>query len=160
MVSEKTFGNGKKVVGFRELVDHDTGEVVLTANMDIYKTDVNWEKVWLDNLMYAINLVSEKSGKILMYFIENRDYENKVLVNKEMVIRHTGISRGTVYPVIKKLIEGNIIKQLELGFQVNPNVIFNSQAARKKNIQRMDVVLSYYDSKVKGQKSSHYTEAV
>ena len=144
MIDDKTLGKGKKIMGFKELVDPETGEIVMTGHFEHYDVDIGWEKVWLDNLLYAVGLISDKAMKVLLYFIENRDHLNRVVVTKEMVIRHTEVSRGTVYSVIARLLENDILKELELGFQVNPNILFDSAKAKKKKIRRFDVLMSYY----------------
>ena len=143
MIDDKTLGWGKKITGFTELVDSETGEVKLANEVKSSIVDVKWEKVWLHNLLFALGILSSSSLKVVMYFFEKRNYENIVFATKEMVIRQTGISRGTVYDVIKKLIKNNIIKELEMGFQVNPHIVFNSQKAKKEKITRLDVVMSY-----------------
>lgn len=149
MINNSTLGRQKRIIGFRELVDDKTGEIVISNEIEHEVKDINWEKIWLDNLLYAIGIVSDKGMRVLAYFLENRDYENKVLANKEMIIRHTGISRGTVYPIIRKLIEGGVIKELDLGFQVNPDIIFNTSEAKRKKIKRLDVILSYNRKEIK-----------
>jgi len=113
MVDNKTFGRGRKAVGWEEVVSLKTGEITNSVKMQVFDVDINWEKLWLKNLLFAIDLIGDKSMQVLVFFLDNRDYENKVLANKEMIVRGTGISRKTVYRVIKKLIEGNIIKELE-----------------------------------------------
>ena len=153
MINNSTLGKQKRIIGFRELVDDKTGEIVISNEIEHEIKDINWEKIWLDNLLYAIGIVSDKGMRVLSYFLENRDYENKVLANKEMIIRHTGISRGTVYPIIKKLIEGGVIKELDLGFQVNPDIIFNTSEAKRKKIRRLDVILSYNRKEIKESKT-------
>ena len=149
MINNSTLGRQKRIIGFRELVDDKTGEIIISNEIEHEVKDINWEKIWLDNLLYAIGIVSDKGMRVLAYFLENRDYENKVLANKEMIIRHTGISRGTVYPIIRKLIEGGVIKELDLGFQVNPDIIFNTSEAKRKKIKRLDVILSYNRKEIK-----------
>ena len=153
MINNNTLGRARSVMGFKELVDKETGEIIITNEIQHEIKDVNWEKIWISNLLFALNIVGDKAVKILMFFFENRDYENKVLANKQMIIRNTGISRMTVYRVIDKLIENNIIKQLELGYQVNPDIVFNTSEAKRKKIKRLDVILSYNRKEIKDKKT-------
>ena len=154
MINENTFGKGKrKWKGFKETIDTDTGELIVSNVFETDgKQDIGWETVWLKNLLHTLHLLNERGAAVLSYFLEHRDYENKVLVSKEMIIRDTGISRSTVYRIIDRLIEGDVIKQLEIGFQVNPNIVFNSLEAKKKGISRLEVVLRYKGYKVKDKK--------
>ena len=144
-INKTTFGRSKKKIGWEEVASIKTGEVSTNIKFRITDLDINWERVWLENLLFAIGLVGDKSVEVLMFFIENRDYENKVLATQETIVRQTGISRKTIYKVVKKLIESDVVRKLELGFQVNPHIIFNALAAKKKGITRLDVVMSYYN---------------
>ena len=159
-IEEKTFGRSKRMIGWEEVMSLKTGEVSTSVKFKIFDQDFNFEKIWIKNLLFAIGLVGDKSIGVLMYFLENRNYENKVLANKEMIVRHTKISRKTVYRVVKKLIGGDIIRPLELGFQVNPNVIFNSLDAKRKNITRLDMLISYYKYTPKPKKEFEFKEIV
>ena len=151
MINTNTIGKKKQAVGWEDLCNVNTGEIKSTVKMKLYDIDIQWEKVWVSNLLYALGIIGDKSIKILMYFIDNRNYENKVIANKEIIVRHTKISHKTVYKVVNKLLDADIIRELELGYQVNPHIIFNSLAAKKKGITRLDIVFSYfnYDSKSK-----------
>ena len=160
MIDEKTFGIGKKKIGWEEVADLKTGEVRSSIKVAIFDTDIDWEKLWLRNLLFAIDLVGDKSMLVLKFFLSHRDYENKVLANKEMIVRETGISRKTVYRVIKRLLEGNVIRKLDLGFQVNPHIIFNTSQAKKKGISRFDIIASYYNYESKDKKGYEFREEI
>ena len=152
MINDKTWGYGKKIVGFKELVDPGTGEITIVNKINRPVKDFGWEKIWLESLLKAFDILGHKPFFILKYFFENRNYENKVFTNKSMISRSVGVSRLTVYGVIEKLIENDIIKPIEMGFQVNPDIIFNSLEAHRKKITRLQVILDYHDYDIKDKK--------
>ena len=156
MINKHTIGRRKTHIKSEEIVDVDTGEIRIVKEFEHYDIDINWEKVWLENLLFAIGLVSEKATTVLCYFLDNRNYENKVYVNKKMIIDHTGISRNTVYRVISALINGNVIKEIDQGYQVNPDILFNTKAAKDKKIERLDVRISYYGFTPKDKKTFEF----
>ena len=158
MIDQTTFYLKKVFIGSEEITDVDTGEMRIVKEFAHKETDINWENVWLKNLLWAIGLVSDKSIKVLVFFIENRNYENKVFVNKRMVIDSTGFSKTTVYKVIDALESGNVIKKLvdETGYQVNPDIIFNTLEAKRKKINRLEVRVNYYGHKAINKRSFEY----
>jgi hypothetical protein len=160
MIDENTFGKGRrKWRGFKEAVDPDTGELMIISRFEQnVEADVDWESIWKKNLLHALRIFKNPGISVFEYFLENRNYENKVFSNKEMVVRGTGVSRATVYRIIDKLLNADVIKKLELGYQVNPNIIFNSLEAKKKNITRLDVVLSYKGFKTKKKETFIFEE--
>jgi len=158
MINKHTLGKRKTHINSEETVDVESGEVRIVKEFEHYDIDINWEKVWFDNLLWMIGLVSDKTTKVLMYLLDNRNYENKVYVNKKMIIKQTGISKNTVYKVISSLIAGDVMKEIDQGYQVNPDVLFNTKAAKDKKINRLDVRISYYGYKPKKKKSFEYQE--
>ena len=58
--------------------------------------------------------------------------------------RELDASRPIVYKALALLEENEVVKKIELGWHINPNIVFNPQEAKKKNMMRLDVLHSYY----------------
>jgi len=118
-------------------------------------TDVNWQTVWLKNILFAYDIVGDKKVHVLSYLLENMDSENKVICSISSIARHLEISRPTVQTTIDLLIKYDIVKKLpEYGYFINPNIVFNKLKALNNKTNRIDVLYTYMKKGFKPKESN------
>jgi len=137
----KTQGTSKKVkvVGKKEYIDVETGEVRELHEVSIEDADFNFEKVWLTHLAHAIDLISNQKIKVLVTLWKLKDYNNKITISQTDLAKKAGVSYQTVNITIRSLVDANILQMLYPSvYRINPQVVFKGS-----HNQRMAVLLDY-----------------
>ena len=132
-----------KVVGTKEFIDADTGEVHTMNVVSIEERDCNFHKLWLRHIIDSFDLIGNQKTRLCFWIIENLDRENKLVYTYGQIAEETGISLFTVKQTMKILIDSNFLTKRNAGcYVVNPNVIFKGGRT-----DRLNVLIQYNESK-------------
>lgn len=138
-LSIKRTSKKTNVIGQKEYIDHDTGELKIMNVISCENQDFNFHKIWLGHIIQCLDLVGNKKIKVINFILENIDYENKLCMSRPTISKHTGISIRTIESTMKTLINNNILHMISKSvYRVNPNMIFKGQ-----HKQRMNILIEY-----------------
>lgn len=109
--------------------------------------DINWDKIWLAEVMEAIEQVGNKKMKVANYILTKRDRSNNFLIQTQREIAEAcGVSLQTVSSTLKALEEADLIVGKSGVYQVNPDRI-----AYGKHNKRMAILRIYRQNKASKQ---------
>lgn len=131
----------QKFVGYKDLIDPETGEHYPMQLNVIEERDFNFHKVWLQHLITSLEGISNKKLQLAFWIIEHLDKENKLTMTQRAIEKETGMSIQTVNKTMKALQETEppfLVKINSGAYQVNPDVIFKGSHSN-----RMGVVYEY-----------------
>ncbi|WP_054637859.1 replication/maintenance protein RepL [Thalassobacillus sp. C254] len=128
-----------KILGTKEFVDSETGEVHKMQVTDIEERDANFHKIWLGHLLETLDLIGNKKIKVAMFIMSDLNKENQFLGTHRYISEQTGVSLPTVTETMSVLQESNFLIKVRNGFyRVNPDVLFKGGKG-----DRMNVLLRY-----------------
>lgn len=139
----------QKFMGYKTLVDMETGETYPMQMNVIEDKDFNFHKVWLQHLVNSLDNISNQRLRLAFWIIDNLDRENKLTMTQRTIAKKSGMSLQTVSRTIRALQEGTpsfLIKINSGAYQVNPNVIFKGSYSN-----RMGICYQYSERKTKPQ---------
>ena len=132
-----------KVVGTKEFIDADTGEVHTMNVVSIEERDCNFHKLWLQHVITSFDLIGNQKIRLALWIIDNLNRDNMLLYTYEQIANMTGISYKTISSTMKVLIDSNFLTKRNAGcYVVNPNVIFKGGRT-----DRLNVLIQYNESK-------------
>lgn len=144
---KKTSTNGmqittkkQKFVGYKELIDQETGEIYPMQMNTIEDRDFNFHKVWLQNLVQGIDEIANQKLRLAFWIIENLNKENQLIMTQRQIAENTGISIQTVSRTIKALCkqDGNnkpFLQKINAGaYMVNPEMIYKGAHSNRMGI--------------------------
>jgi hypothetical protein len=138
----------RKIVEERRFIDAETGEEDSIPVISMEEKDCNFQKIFLGHILDAINSIGNQKIKVLMWMIENRDAENRIVGTHRSIAEVTGCAKQTVTSVIKSLMEHDVIRLVQQGvYQLNPDVIWKGSHGKRKR-----VLLDYGKSEEKSSK--------
>lgn len=136
---KKTTSKKTKVIGTKQYIDQETGELCEMEVISVEDRDFNFEKIWLSYVLIALDLIGNKKIKVLEYLLNKKNSENIVIETHRSLSKNSGVGLQTVTNTLKTLIKADVIKKIHSGaYQINPNIIF--KGSHKK---RMNVMLKY-----------------
>ena len=107
------------------------------------ESDINWDKIWLGQVMEALEQVGNKKIKVANYILKNRDKNTNYLIQTQREIAETcGVSLQTVSSTLQALEKANLIVGKSGIYQVNPDKI-----AYDKHSKRMAILRIYRQNK-------------
>ena len=107
------------------------------------ESDINWDKIWLGQVMEALEQVGNKKIKVANYILKNRDKNTNYLIQTQREIAETcGVSLQTVSSTLQALEKANLIVGKSGIYQVNPDKI-----AYGKHSKRMAILRIYRQNK-------------
>lgn len=127
----------QKFVGYRELVDPETGEKYPMQMNVLEDRDFNFHKVWLQHLVNSLDSISNQKLRLAFWIIDNLDRENKLTMTQRAIAEKSGMSYQTVNRTIKALQEGNpafLVKINSGAYRVNPEVIWKGSHSNRMGI--------------------------
>lgn len=135
----KTTRKKIKILGTKEFIDSDTGEIHKMQVTDIEDRDANFHKIWLGHLLETLDLIGNKKIKVAMFIMNDLNIENQFLGTHRYIAEKTGVSLPTVTETMSILQESDFLIKVRNGFyRVNPEILFKGG---KNN--RMNVLLRY-----------------
>ena len=140
-----TVANKKTTVANETLYrfDEETGEMIAlpaTIIVEEYNeaVDVGWDKIWLGEVLQALEQVGNKKLKVASYIINNRDKRtNYLLQTQEEMAVACSVSKPTVNQTMQALEKAGLISYKAGIYQVNPNGIMNGGHNHRMAILRI-----------------------
>lgn len=139
----------QKFVGYKTLIDPETGEVYPMQMNIIEDRDFNFHKVWLQHLVNSLDNISNQRLRLAFWVIDNLDRENKLTMTQRAISEKSGMSLDTVSRTLKALQSGTpafLVKINSGAYQVNPDVIFKGSHGN-----RMGICYQYNEHKAEPQ---------
>ena len=127
--------------GTKTLVDPETGERFEVGHMAITETDANFSKLWVANLLMAIEEFSSASMEILFWLVKKTEQTrgtNTIIMTIREIADETGKSTQTVHRVLKILERNDVIRRKTGVVIVNPDVVYKGT-----HQGRMNVLMTY-----------------
>ena len=110
--------------------------------------DINWDKIWLSEVMEALEQVGNKKIKVANYILNNRDKTTNYLIQTQREIAAAcEVSKQTVTSTLKALEAADLIVAKSGVYQVNPD-----RLAYGKHNKRMAILRIYRANKESKQK--------
>lgn len=143
-MSVNKFDEGKKlkvskqtVMGTETYTNNVTGELVEMSviNKDITQ-DVNFHKIWLQDVLNVIDSFGNKKILVLTYLLKNmRNEDNSVSGSYREIAKKCAVSYPTVALVMKELIDSDVVRKLSTAtYQFNPSLIAKGSTNKRKNL--------------------------
>jgi hypothetical protein len=143
---------------FYEL-NNETGEMepiqatVIVSQFD-EAVDVNWDKIWLVEVLEALEQIGNKKLTVASYIINNRDKRTNYLIQTQQEIAdNCKVSRRTVQMTLSALEKADLLNCRTGVYQVNPNCI-----AKGGHDKRMAILRVYEQNVAKKEKSNKNLE--
>lgn len=127
----------QKFVGCKVLTDLKTGEEYPVQVNVVEDRDFNFHKVWLKNLIMAMEELANQKLSLAFWIIQNLDSRNRLIATFESMSEETGISNGTVASTMRILQKGNppfLVKIRNGVYQVNPDVLFKGRHSNRMGV--------------------------
>lgn len=140
----------QRFVGYKELVDPETGEKYPMQMNVLEDRDFNFHKVWLQHLVNSLDSISNQKLRLAFWIIDNLDKENQLIMTQRAIAEATGMSTKTVNTTLKALCEAPnespaFLQKINSGaYRVNPEVIFKGSHSN-----RMGVCYEYIETNTK-----------
>lgn len=132
-----------KVIGTKEYIDAETGEIEKMNVVSVEERDCNFHKLWLQHIVSSFDLIGNQKIRLAFWIIENLNRDNILNYTYEQIAEKTGISYRTVFNTMKILIESNFLTRHNSGtYIVNPDVIFKGGKS-----DRMNVLIQYQEAR-------------
>lgn len=136
-----------KVIGTKEYINKETGEIEEMNVVSVEERDANFHKLWLGNILNHIDLIGNQKAKLAFWILDNLNSENQLIATQRKISEETDISIRTVNETLKILMNSNFLVRINAGaYCVNPNIIFKGGKDDRLN------VLIKYQNERKGQK--------
>ena len=124
----------QKFVGYKILVDPETGETYPMQMNVMEDRDFNFHKVWLQHLVNSLDSISNQKLRLAFWIIDHLDRENQLIMTQRAIADATNMSTKTVNTTLKALCEA-------------PEVIFKGSHSN-----RMGICYEYKETDTKQQK--------
>lgn len=127
----------QKFVGYKNLVDPETGENYPMQMNILEDRDFNFHKVWLQHLVNSLDSISNQKLRLAFWIIDNLDRENKLTMTQRAISERSGMSLQTVSRTLKALQEGEpafLVKINSGAYRVNPDVIWKGSHSNRMGI--------------------------
>lgn len=126
----------------RTFTDNDTGEIFEAEQIikRFYGQKQFW-KIYLMDFLKILGILESRQLDVLIYMLENTEPANNTFIGTYNEIqRNTGVSRGTIASIMKKLQEHNFIKKIHNSvWQINPRIMMKGSEFKKS------LLINYYN---------------
>ena len=127
----------QKFVGYKDLVDPETGEHYPMQMNVLEDRDFNFHKVWLQHLVNSLDSISNQKLRLAFWIIDNLDKENKLTMTQRAIAEKSGMSLQTVSRTLRALQEGEpafLVKINSGAYRVNPDVIWKGSHSNRMGV--------------------------
>lgn len=130
----------QKFIGYKTLIDPDTGEAYPMQMNILEDRDFNFHKVWMQHLVNSLDSISNQKLRLAFWIIDNLDKENQLIMTQRAIAEASGISLQTVSRTLKALCqvpEGSyaFLQKINSGaYRVNPEVLFKGSHSNRMGI--------------------------
>lgn len=131
-----------KIIGTKEFIDADTGELRTMQVSDIEERDFNFHKVWMRSFISTLDLVGNQKTKVAFWVIDNLNRENQLVYTYRSMAEKCGASLDTVRITMGILLDADFLRKVNNGcYIVNPDIIFKGDKTK-----RLDILTQYHDA--------------
>lgn len=115
-----------KVHGTQQYINQETGEVETFETISVEDRDFNFTKVWLSDLLFKLDIISNKKIKVAGYIIDHLNGENMFIGTAKSIAQELDVSQKTVHETLRALIDCDFIRKVGSGgvYAVNPECVF------------------------------------
>nr|CRY96472.1 hypothetical protein [uncultured prokaryote] len=130
----------QKFVGYKTLVDPETGEAYPMQMNVLEERDFNFHKVWMQHLVNSLDAISNQKLRLAFWIIDNLDKENQLIMTQRAIAEASGMSYQTVNRTLKALCEAPegspaFLQKMNSGaYRVNPEVLFKGSHSNRMGI--------------------------
>lgn len=130
----------QKFVGYKTLVDPETGESYPMQMNVLEERDFNFHKVWMQHLVNSLDAISNQKLRLAFWIIDNLDKENQLIMTQRAIAEASGMSYQTVNRTLKALCEAPegspaFLQKMNSGaYRVNPEVLFKGSHSNRMGI--------------------------
>ena len=130
----------QKLVGYKTLVDPETGEAYPMQMNVLEERDFNFHKVWMQHLVNSLDAISNQKLRLAFWIIDNLDKENQLIMTQRAIAEASGMSYQTVNRTLKALCEAPegspaFLQKMNSGaYRVNPEVLFKGSHSNRMGI--------------------------
>lgn len=116
----------------------ESGEHTMTET-EVYKKyygGPHFYRVWLSDLLYHLNLISNsRQMDVLFYILDNVNSENLFIGTNRAIAEAVKASTKTVNTIIKKMIEADLITIKQRGvYMIKPTLLMKGDNVRKHRL--------------------------
>ena len=127
------------IVGKKQYTNEETGKLeelnLISKNED---TDINFHKVWVDDLSIVLSKIGNSKIKILAHIFENMDSKNTYIASIRDMATKLNVGQETVRRTLNELKETKLLRMVKAGvYQVSPDLIFKGKT-KSRQIVRND----------------------
>ena len=130
----------QKFVGYKELIDPETGDRYPMQMNVLEERDFNFHKVWMQHLVNSLDSISNQKLRLAFWIIDNLDKENQLIMTQRAIAKETKMSIQTVNKTLKALCEAPedgpaFLQKMNSGaYRVNPEVLFKGSHSNRMGI--------------------------
>ena len=113
-----------------------THEMTETEVFKKYYGGPHFYRVWLSDLLYHLNLISNsRQMDVLFYILDNVNSDNLFIGTNRAIAETTKASTKTVNTIIKKMIEADLITMKQRGvYMIKPTLLIKGNNIRKHKL--------------------------
>jgi hypothetical protein len=131
----------QKFIGYKTLIDPDTGETYPMQINVVEDRDFNFHKIWFQHFVNSIDGIANQKLRLAFWIIDNLNKENQLVMTQRVIAEKTGISYETVNRTMKTLCKKDkksgtaFLQKMHGGaYRVNPEVIFKGSYSNRMGI--------------------------
>lgn len=114
-----------KIIGYKDIIDAETGEYSQVGLIEVEERDFNFHKVWIKSLLFSLDELGNQKIRFAMWLVSNLDHYNRIVCTQEKMAQSSGVSLTTVKDTLPLLIKSDfLLKESNGVYRVNPNIIF------------------------------------
>ena len=137
----QTTAKKQKFIGYKTLIDSETGEAYPMQINVVEERDFNFHKIWFQHFVNGLDGIVNQKLRIAFWIIDNLNKENQLIMTQRAISDETGISPQTVNRTIQALCEADeneisFLQKINHGgsYRVNPNIIFKGSYSNRMGI--------------------------
>lgn len=158
-VTKKSTKSKQVSIGKQEYINQKTGEVETFNVVSEKDVDFNFEKIWLSQLLDAIDVIGNKKMQVMKWLLANKNSENQIIGTQRQISKDCGVSYPIVNETLKSLEQAKAMKKVQSGvYFLNPEFMFKGSNAKRMNIllkyEKVDIIDHEDDSKALQDKGS------
>lgn len=118
--------------GRQTLQDENGNEIKAVVIAKKFDSDVNWHKVWLDDLARVLNLLGDAKIGVFSHVLENITSDNLFIGTHDAISKKTKVHSNTVKSAINLLLDCNFMTKIQAGvYQINPDIIASGSSDKR-----------------------------
>ena len=117
-----------KVIGTKQYIDPDTGEVQDFVISKAEERDFNFSKIWMRDFIAKLDMLGNQRMHVCFWIIDHINRQNELLYSQREIARQAVVSLDTVQKTLQTLLAVDFLKKIDRGhYIINPNVVFRGQ---------------------------------